>query len=113
MSADIDQVVLKIDRILLATDFSPGAGLAARYARAIAERFASTATLVHVIDHSVAGRSIEEMRHAAGEKLEELLKGKSFAGIPAMAHTLESRDPAAAIVALADAESPVLTIGPV
>ena len=120
MSFTGDQIILMIDRILLATDFSPASEIATSYARAVAKRFSSTLTLVNVIDLSIATRSesavvgepIDEMRRTSTNNLERLLNDLSSTGIRAEAHALESHNPAAAIVALADEqESDLIIVG--
>jgi nucleotide-binding universal stress UspA family protein len=45
-----DQVGLSLDRIVLATDFSPVSEKAVGYAQGLAKRFCSSLSLVHVID---------------------------------------------------------------
>jgi len=52
-----DQIVLMVDRILLATDFSSASEVATGYARAVAKRFSSTLSLANVVDLSIATRS--------------------------------------------------------
>jgi nucleotide-binding universal stress UspA family protein len=104
-----DQVGLTLDRIILATDFSPAAEKATGYAQGLAKRFASSLTLAHVIDLSVATRSedavvglpIDEVRHDSAENQERLLSDMTMAGVRAMAHTVESHNPAAAVVGFA------------
>jgi len=93
----------------LATDFSSSAEKAASYAQGLAKRFSSSLSLAHVIDLSVATRSeaaavgliIDEMRRASAENQERLLADVTSAGVRTTAHTLESDNPAAAIVGFA------------
>jgi nucleotide-binding universal stress UspA family protein len=104
-----DQVGLSLDRIVLATDFSPVSEKAAGYAQGLAKRFCSSLSLVHVIDLSVATRSeceavglaIDEIRHVTAENQERLLSDMTSAGVRTTAHTLESHNPAAALVGFA------------
>lgn len=104
-----DQVGIALDRIVLATDFSPVSEKAAGYAQGLAKRFSSTLTLAHVVDLSVATRSeeavvglpIDEMRHEGAENQERLLNDMTSAGVRTTAHTLESHNPAASIVGFA------------
>jgi nucleotide-binding universal stress UspA family protein len=104
-----DQVGLILDRIVLATDFSPVAEKAAGYAQGLAKRFSSSLTLAHVVDLSVATRSeqaivglpIDKMRHESAENQERLLNDMTWAGVRTTAHTLESHNPAAALVGFA------------
>jgi nucleotide-binding universal stress UspA family protein len=73
-----NQVGLTVDRIVLATDFSPASESATQYARVLAKRFSSNLTLVHVVDLSAATRSeqavagypIDDMRRSCSENLE-------------------------------------------
>jgi nucleotide-binding universal stress UspA family protein len=52
-------VSLSLGRILLATDFSPRADLARRYAESLAQRFQSTIRLIHVVGAKEAFRPID------------------------------------------------------
>ena len=109
MSVIGDQVGLTLDRIVLATDFSPAAEKATGYAQGLAKRFSSSLTLAHVVDLSVATRSeeavvglpVDEVRHESAENQERLLADMTMAGVRATAHTVESHNPAAAIVGFA------------
>lgn len=105
-----NQVGLTVDRIILATDFSPASESATRYAKKLAKRFSSSLTLAHVVDLSMAIRSaqvaaglpIDDMRRSSSENLERLLRDLTLEGIQATAQTLESQNPAAAIVGLSE-----------
>ncbi len=105
-----DQVGLTLDRIVLATDFSPVSEAAAVFAEGLAKRFSSNLTLAHVVDLSVATRSdqavvglhIDDMRRNSAEQLEHLLGEAIFAGVRATAQTLEAHNPAAALVGLSE-----------
>ena len=113
-----DQIVLMVDRILLATDSSSASKVATGYARAVARRFSSTLTLANVVDLSIATRSeaavvgepIDEMRRTGAENLDQLLNDMTSSGVRAEVHSLESHDPAAALVALAEEQSSDLII---
>jgi nucleotide-binding universal stress UspA family protein len=104
-----DQIGLTLDRIVLATDFSPVAEKAAGYAQALAKRFSSSLTLTHVVDLSVAtlseeavvGLPIDEMRYETAENQDRLLCDMTLAGVRATAHTVESHNPAATLVGFA------------
>jgi len=102
-----DQIGLSLDRIIFATDFSPVAEKAAGYARNLAKRFSSSLTLAHVVDLSsvstrsegtMVGLPIDEMRHESAENQEQLLDEMTMAGVRTTAHTMESHNPAAALV---------------
>lgn len=105
-----DQVGLTIDRIVLATEFSPSSEAATDYAKNVAKRFSSSLTVAHVVDLSIATRSeqavvgvpIDDMRRASSENLERLLDDLNNEGIRSTAHTLEAHNPAAAIVGLSE-----------
>ncbi len=104
-----DQVGLTLDRIVLATDFSPVSEMAADYAQGLSKRFASSLSLVHIVDISVASRPeyavmglpIDDMRHASAENQERLLNEMTSAGVRTTAHILESHDPSASLVGFA------------
>lgn len=104
-----DQVGLTLDRIVLATDFSPVSKKAADYAQGLSRRFASSLSLVHVVDTSVAtrpeyavmGLPIEEMRQSSSENQACLLDQMTSAGVRTTAHIIESPDPAASLVRFA------------
>ena len=105
-----NQVGLTVDRIVLATDFSPVSEAATEYAKALAKRFSSNLTLAHVVDLSattrseqaVEGYSIDDMRRSSSENMERVLNELIFERIRATAQTLEAHNPAAAIVGLAE-----------
>jgi nucleotide-binding universal stress UspA family protein len=104
-----NQVGLTLDRIVLATDFTPVSEKAATYAIGLSKRFASTLSLVHIVDLSVARRSeevvagvpLDQMRHDSAENQERLLNDVTMAGVRATAQTLEGSVPAASIVKFA------------
>jgi nucleotide-binding universal stress UspA family protein len=109
MRAVSDQVGLTLDRIVLATDFSPVSEMAGGYARGLSKRFSSSLSLVHVVDLSIATRSgyavvglpVDEMRHDSAENQERLQSEMTSAGVRTTAHTLESQNPAASVVSFA------------
>ncbi len=71
---------IALDKILLATDFSPAAGIAASYAIALARRFSSTLELTTVIDLSVVAPAgdvlvepaLDAIRRSGQEGLQQL-----------------------------------------
>lgn len=105
-----NQVGLTVNRIILATDFSQSSESATEYAKMLAKRFSSNLTLAHVVDVSMTtcseraavGYPIDDMRRSSSENLERLLKDLTLDGVRATAQTLEARNPAAAIVGLAE-----------
>jgi nucleotide-binding universal stress UspA family protein len=104
-----DQVGLALDRIVLATDFSPASEMAASYAQSLSKRFSSTLSLVHVLDvsitirseYGVVGMPVEEMRQAGVENQQHLLHEMTSAGVRTTTHILESDNPASALVGFA------------
>ena len=105
-----NQVGLTLERMVLATDFSPSSQTATAYARLLARHFSSHLTLVHVVDLAVATKSEEavaslvpdERRLIGIEKLEQMMNEMISDGVHATAQTLESHHPAAAIVGLSN-----------
>jgi nucleotide-binding universal stress UspA family protein len=105
-----DQIGLSIDRVVLATDFSPASEGATDYAKVIAKRFSSTLTVANVVDLSVATRSekavvglpIDDLHRTSGENLERLLNELTVEGVRVVAQSLEAHNPAAAIVGLSE-----------
>jgi len=103
-----DQVGLTLDRIVLATDFTPASETAAAYAKALAKRFSSDLTLANVVDLSISTRSetaligipIDELRHNGAENLERLSGEMTFDGVRATPKQLEAHNPASAVVNL-------------
>jgi len=101
---------LALDNILVATDFTPESEKALAYARALAHQFASRLTLAHIIDLSVAtppesavaGFPITEMRRDSAENMERNLNDLGIEGVAAQGKTVESHDPASAIVSLSE-----------
>jgi len=104
-----DQVGLTLDRIVLATDFSPMAVKAAGYAKGLAKHFSSSLSIASVVDLSVStlseeavvGLPVDRIRHISAENQESLLCDMSVAGVRASSYTMESHDPAADLVAYA------------
>jgi len=102
------RVGLTLDRILVATDFTTPSELALAYAKALAKRFSSKLTVTHVVDLSVAIRSasaavgfqIADMRRNGAENMERTLTDLDTSGLRASGQSLESHNPAAAIVGL-------------
>src|SRR5487761_2043556 len=105
-----DPVGLTVDRILLATDFSPASEAAGAYAKGLARRFSSTLTLANVVESSTAPHpedssialSAHDQQRTSSENLERILTDLTFEGVRAVAHEIEGRNPAASIVGLAD-----------
>lgn len=102
------RIGLMLDRILVATDFTKPSDLAIAYAKVLAKRFSSKLAVTHVVDLSVAVRSasaavgfqIDDMRRTSAENMERTLADLSMSELRASGQTLESHNPAAAIVGL-------------
>jgi len=111
---------LALDSILVATDFTPESEKALAYARELAHQFASRLTIAHVLDLSavvpsdfgVVAIPITEMRHDTAENMIRTLDGLGAEGIPAQGKTIESHNPARAIVKLsAEIEADLIIVG--
>ena len=104
-----NDVGLAVERIVLATDLSPASEQATQYAEALAKRYESKLTLAHVLDLSAitrsedaaAGFALEQARRSSNLEMTELLERVVQDGVKATGHSLEARNPAAAIVKLA------------
>jgi nucleotide-binding universal stress UspA family protein len=113
-------VGMTLDRIMVATDFTAASEAATKYATLLAKRFSSKVTLTHVVDLSVATRSedavvglpIDQMRKSCAESMERTLSDLAATGIDAHGQTLESHNPATAVVELAtQVKSNLLIVG--
>ena len=92
-----NQIAVTLDTILFATDFSPSAETAKMYVQALAERYQSRVSLMHVVDllgafkTSDAGVSIDFFRRLGEESLGRLKKEvlaqacRPNAGVPNLA----------------------------
>ncbi len=110
MLATEKAIGLKLDNIVVATDFGAAAETATGYASSLAKHFASKLTLVNVLDLSVATRSeaamagwpLEQMRENSAANMERTLSDLRDERIIARGKKLESHTPAAAIVSLSE-----------
>jgi nucleotide-binding universal stress UspA family protein len=101
---------LKLDQIVLATDFTGASEAATDYARAVAERFSSTTSILHVIDLSIATRSeasmagwpLYEMREDCAANMAQTREEFSRRNLRFCTRTLESFSPGKAIVDFAE-----------
>jgi nucleotide-binding universal stress UspA family protein len=101
---------LKLDQIILATDFRPNSEAATNYARTLAEHFSATTTVVNVIDlsmatgseASMAGWPLEDMRRDSAEKMSSTLNKFISSSLKVLGRKVESYNPALAIVDLAE-----------
>jgi nucleotide-binding universal stress UspA family protein len=110
MLATEKTIGLKLENIVVATDFGPAAEAATEYASSLAKHFSSKITLVHVLDLSVASRSeaamagwpLEQMREENAENMTRTLNGLIRESINVRAEQPESHSPAAAIVSFTE-----------
>jgi nucleotide-binding universal stress UspA family protein len=110
MLATEKTIGLKLENIVVATDFGPAAEAATEYASALAKHFSSQIILVNVLDLSTATRSeaamagwpLEQMREDSTANMERTLGQLRSDGIKARGKQLESHTPAAAIVSLSE-----------
>lgn len=101
---------LRLDEIILATDFKPTSEAATKFAQTIAEHFSATTTVANVIDLSVATRSeasmagwpIEAMRQDSADQMSKTLNRFITRSLNVRGQKLESYNPAQAIVELAE-----------
>ncbi len=101
---------LKLENIVVATDFGPAAAAATEYATSLAKHFSSKLTLVNVLDLSAATRSeaamagwpLEQMREDSAANMKRALDQLEHEKIIACGKKLESHAPAAAIVSLSE-----------
>jgi nucleotide-binding universal stress UspA family protein len=98
------QIGATFERILLATDFSPAATVALRYAAGLSRRFSSTLELATVIDLSATTMSfdvvlrstLQSMRHSDEEALGKL--ARTIQGIDVQTKVIEGFQPAALLL---------------
>jgi nucleotide-binding universal stress UspA family protein len=111
---------LTLDRIVVASDFTPAAMAATEYASVWAKHFSSTLTVAHVLDLSMATRSeaamagwpLEQMRHESADNLGRTLTSLISMGLDVRGQKIESYKPAAAIVGLTEEiDADLLVIG--
>jgi nucleotide-binding universal stress UspA family protein len=118
MSVTENQIELLLDRIVVATDFTPESERVVSYASALAKHFASQLTLVHVIDLSVVtfsgaidgGVLVDAMRHDSGENMHKALRELSSIGLRVQGQVLEAHDPAGAILLFCDQQNADLLV---
>lgn len=101
---------LALKRIVVATDFKPEAETATEYAGLLAKCFTANLTVANVVDLSVAVRSEssvpgwprDKMRHDSAENLDRTLNQLTGLGVRVRSRQIESHNPAAAIIGLAE-----------
>jgi nucleotide-binding universal stress UspA family protein len=115
-----NQMGLSLEKIVVATDFTPESEKALAYASLLARQYASRLTLAHVIDVSIAARSeaavvqcsLDGIRHYSAENMERALDNLGMDGVTAQGKTLEAHNPAEAIVELAEhVDADLLVVG--
>lgn len=108
-SAPVDDIPIRLERILFATDFSPTAAMALPYAAAIARRFHASIYVVHVIpadDYAhlkpeQRDRVLSEMKQTAAHHISLLLASSRFNDI-AFQVVLDHGDVTAVVSSLVD-----------
>jgi len=101
-----NQAVRTLDKIVVATDFTPESENALGYAGVFAHQFGSRLMLAHIIDLSVTSRypnavvglPLDQMRHDSAENLERALFDLRTLGVRAKGKIIEAHNPAEAIV---------------
>jgi nucleotide-binding universal stress UspA family protein len=120
MAITENQIDLLLNRIVVATDFTPISDPAVSFARDLARRFAAKLTVANVVDLSVAtpseaalvGLPIETMRRSSVENVEGAVNDLKRTGLRVDGETLEAFDPAVAILQLCDRiDADLLVIG--
>ena len=111
---------LKLNRIVVATDFKSEAETATEFAGLLAKHFSSDLTVAHVLDLSLATRSenavsgwpLNKMRHDSAENMERTLNQLTGQGYKIHSRQIESHNPAASIVSVAETiDADLLVIG--
>jgi nucleotide-binding universal stress UspA family protein len=105
-----DVVNLTLDRVVVATDFKSEAEAATEFASLLAKHFSSELTVLHVLDLSLATRSesavpgwpLDEMRNDSAANMERTLNHLAGQGFEVHSREIESHNPAASIVDLAE-----------
>ena len=111
-SGPTDDIPIRFERILFATDFSRTSAMALPYAAAIARRFASTIYVAHVIhadeyahiEPNQLDPTLRQMKQVAEQRIKGLLASAHFNDIPFQV-ILDHGDPTAVISALVDKHS--------
>jgi nucleotide-binding universal stress UspA family protein len=99
-----NQIVVSLDSILFATDFSPIAAIARAYVQALAARYQSQARLMHVVDLNAAfkgadaGLSIDIFRRFGEQSLANLGSELSAEKVGVETVLCEGTDPAEVIL---------------
>ena len=99
-----NQIVVSLDSILFATDFSPIAAIARAYVQALAARYQSQARLMHVVDLNAAfkgadaGLSIDIFRRFGEQSLANLGSELSAEKVRVETVLCEGTDPAEMIL---------------
>lgn len=111
-------VSLTIDSILLPTDFSPASEKAILLAKAIAKRFGSSVTLVHVLSLPVLGNvdgisiPVADIKEEAAKDLDRLSRKFSDAKISVRTTLLNNSSPSSALLQMArDTASNLIVMG--
>ena len=120
MAVTENQIDLLLNRIVVATDFTPISDPAVSFARDLARRFAAKLTVANVLDltlvtpfePALVGLPIATMRRQSAENLDGAVNDLKRTGLRVEGDTLEAYDPAAAILKLCDqVDADLLVIG--
>jgi len=111
---------IQLKHILVATDFKSEAEAATQFASLMVKHFSSKLTVAHVLDLSLATRNenavpgwpLDQMRHDSAANMERTLNQLTNHGFEVNGLQIESHNPAASIVKLAETnEADLLVIG--
>ena len=111
-----NQIVVSLDNVLFATDFSPSAETARLYVEALAARYQSHVRLMHVVDIGTdfkapdAGLSIDVFRRLGEESLAQLGSELSSENIRVETTLCEGTEPGPEILRAAGESSPDLLV---
>jgi nucleotide-binding universal stress UspA family protein len=111
-----NQIVVSLDNVLFATDFSPSAETARLYVQALAARYQSHVRLMHVVDIGTAfkapdaGLSIDVFRRFGEESLARLGSELSSENIRVETTLCEGTEPGPEILRAAGESSPDLLV---
>jgi nucleotide-binding universal stress UspA family protein len=115
LSSWLEDAMIVLKRILVATDFGPAAGAALTYGRALAHSFGATLHVMHVAENFFLRPTVADphaLKAAAARRLEECLTAEDRTSLHAHA-LLETSDHAADTIAgyAKDANIDLIVIG--
>lgn len=113
-----NEIGLKLDQIMVATDFTPVSETATSYASALARHCAAKLTVVNVVDLSVSAQSaiidipIDRMRHDSAENVQRVVCDLATDGTKAQGKSLESHNPGSELLQFSEyMKTDLLVIG--